>query len=125
MLGVSRQAVGLDVESLDRNVKAEDLASKFFHEEERERVLEDAGGGSRMFLKYWVCKEAMVKLSGDGIYHGLRMPVSNSTVDSARGLYRERPVYLSMFSPGPGFIAAAASWSRVESLRFFSLGDAA
>jgi len=125
LLGISGQSVGLDVESIDRNVKAEELAEKFFHEEEQERVRGDAGGERRMFLKYWVCKEATVKLSGDGIYHGLRDARIRFGTESISGIYRERRVYLAMFSPSPGFIAAVASWNPVESLRFFSLGDAA
>ncbi len=124
LLGVAGQSLGLDVESTDRNVKAEDLASKFFHEEERERIRADVNCANQMFLKYWVCKEATVKLSGDGIYHGLRDARIVFDEDGARGVYREKIVHLAMFSPSPGFIAAVASWSPVRTLRFFHLGDA-
>ncbi|MBN8712164.1 MAG: hypothetical protein BGO12_09970 [Verrucomicrobia bacterium 61-8] len=124
LLGVGREPVGLDVESIDRKVKAEELASKFFHEEERAAVLGDRHGDEhRAFLKYWVCKEATVKLSGDGIYHGLRDARILWKDGRISGSYRGRAVYLSIFSPGSGFLAAVASWTPLRALRFFSLGD--
>lgn len=124
LLGVGRQPVGLDVESIDREVRAEELASKFFHEEERMAVLGGLHGGEhRTFLKYWVCKEATVKLSGDGIYHGLRDARILCENGRMSGSYRGRVVYLSIFSPGAGFLAAVASWTPLQTLRFFSLGN--
>lgn len=122
LLAVSRQPVGLDVESMDREVKAGDLAAKFFHEKELAHV-RDSADGERVFLKYWVCKEATVKLSGDGIYHGLRDARIDFEGDRVRGTYRERDVCLSMFSPAPGFVAAVASWQPHPAPRFFCLGS--
>lgn len=122
LLGVSHQPVGLDVESRDRKVKAGDLASKFFHKEELAAVMNHADS-ERVFLKYWVCKEATVKLSGDGIYHGLRDARIEMEGDSVRGTYCDREVCLSLFAPAPGFIAAVASWETHLTPRFFGLAS--
>ncbi len=84
-------------------------------------LAEGSEGAGRTFLKYWVCKEATVKLSGDGIYHGLRDARIDLEAVIATGVYREKAVFLEMFSPATGFIAAAASWTPLRSVRFFSL----
>ncbi len=120
---VSRSPVGLDVEACDRPVKALELAEKFFHPTERTLV---ATGSEEernaLFLRLWVCKEAMVKLSGDGIYHGLkdaRVHVEGDGFD--RGEYLGRPVSLWQFQPAPGFIAAVASWQKGQANSFFRI----
>jgi len=73
LIGVTQDArrmvrIGVDVERLDRAVGADRLARKFLTANERrsqsalpldERV--------RCFLRYWTCKEAMSKATGDGL----------------------------------------------------------
>jgi 4'-phosphopantetheinyl transferase len=115
--------VGIDVESAGRSVQAGELARKFFFEEEIERVMRLEGAERNLtFLRYWVCKEAMVKLSGDGIYHGLR----DARVDLAddgrsRGGYQGREVALREFRPATDLVAAMASWEPVEAKGFFRI----
>lgn len=106
--------VGLDVESRTRKVHASALAERFFSPAET-RVIRDVETASQnaWFLRHWVCKEAMVKLSGDGIYHGLR----DAEVDfrgGCRGRYRGREVWLWEFYPAPGLLGALASWEPLE-----------
>ena len=115
--------VGIDVESAGRSVQAGELARKFFFEAEIEKVMRLEGAERNLtFLRYWVCKEAMVKLSGDGIYHGLR----DARVDLAddgrsRGGYQGREVALREFRPAPDLVAALASWEAVEAKGFFRI----
>lgn len=120
---ISQEEIGLDVEGSSRRVMARELAAKFFSEEECLHLgtLPD-DEAQETFLRYWVCKEAMVKLSGDGIYHGLRdARVIVSEDGTRRGDYRGRAVCLWEFSPAPGFVAAVATWKRVDVKTFFRL----
>jgi 4'-phosphopantetheinyl transferase len=119
----SLSPVGLDVESARRRVHAEALARRFFSREEIRRLeISDAPIKSLTFLRYWVCKEAMVKLSGDGIYHGLR----HARVDLAAGgrscgAYHGRQVWLWEFRPSQDLVAALASWEPLEAKGFFRI----
>lgn len=115
--------VGLDVESADRSVHAQALAEKFFSRAELEHLLavpeEDR---NRMFLRFWVCKEATVKLSGDGIFLGLRdVRVEEEEGGGVRGWFRGRRVWLREFSPGGNLLACVATWEPAEVKCFFRL----
>jgi 4'-phosphopantetheinyl transferase len=115
--------VGIDVESAGRSVQAGELARKFFFEEEIERVMRLEGAKRNLtFLRYWVCKEAIVKLSGDGIYHGLRQARVDLADDGrSQGGYQGREVRLREFRPAPDLVAALASWEPVEAKGFFRI----
>jgi 4'-phosphopantetheinyl transferase len=119
----SCEPVGLDVESASRPVHADSLAAKFFSKAEADCLLTvNDSLRKRAFLRYWVCKEAMVKLSGDGIYHGLR----DALVDlreggRSGGRYCGREVWIQEFCPAPGFLAALASWQPLEVKCFFRI----
>jgi 4'-phosphopantetheinyl transferase len=119
----SSEPVGIDVEAAGRTVQAGDLARKFFFRDEIERVMVRAGAERNLtFLRYWVCKEAMVKLSGDGIYHGLRHArVALSNDGRSQGAYQGREVSLREFRPAPDLVAALASWEPVEAKGFFRI----
>ena len=74
------------------------------------------------FLRYWVCKEAMVKLSGDGIYHGLRYARVDLAADGrSHGTYQGRKVSLWEFRPLHDLVAALASWEPVGAKGFFRI----
>jgi hypothetical protein len=64
----------------------------------------------------------MVKLSGDGIYHGLRHArVALSNDGRSHGAYQGREVSLREFRPAPDLVAALASWEPVEAKGFFRI----
>lgn len=116
------QPVGLDVESRDRRVNARALAARFFSPSEAALIHQSSETAPQnvLFLRHWVCKEAMVKLSGDGIYHGLK----DAEVDfrgGCRGRYRGREVWLWEFSPAPDLMGALASWEPLEVKGFLRL----
>lgn len=115
--------VGLDVESRSRPVRGLALAEKFFRAEECGRLAASAGDRQReLFLRYWVCKEAIVKLAGDGIYHGLRdAAVDLDSGNAPRGTYRGKPVWLWEFSPAEGMLGALAAWQPCEVTGFFEI----
>jgi 4'-phosphopantetheinyl transferase len=119
----SANPVGLDVESARRTVQVEAIARKFFFDEEIRRLkISDASIKSLTFLRYWVCKEAIVKLSGDGIYHGLRHAQVGLSLDGRScGAYKGRKVWLSEFRPSQDLVASMASWQPLEAKGFFRI----
>ena len=69
LIGIARKArIGVDVEQKDRDVAADGLARKFLTTSEQATLasLHDAARRER-FLRYWTCKEAMSKATGDGL----------------------------------------------------------
>ena len=119
----SLDAIGIDVESGSRRVHAGELAARFFFQEETAQIMSvDEGERKLTFLRYWVCKEAMVKLSGDGIYHGLRYARVDLAADGRScGTYQGRKVSLWEFRPARDLVAALASWKPVEAKGFFRI----
>lgn len=63
----SRNPVGVDIERGGRTRDFREIARRFFHEDEVDGV-----GGEEDFLRLWTAKEAMLKLSGEGISGGLK-----------------------------------------------------
>ena len=60
--------VGVDIERADRSVNADGLARKFLSERERARLAKlDADERRLSFLRFWTCKEAMSKATGDAL----------------------------------------------------------
>ena len=119
----SREAIGIDVESARRAVHAEGLATRFFFEKETAKIMSlDEAERKLTFLRYWVCKEAMVKLSGDGIYHGLRYARVDLAADGrSDGTYQGRKVSLWEFQPARDLVAALASWEPLGAKGFFRI----
>ena len=119
----SLDAIGIDVESGSRRVHAGELAARFFFQEEAAQIMSvDEGERKLTFLRYWVCKEAMVKLSGDGIYHGLGYARVDLAADGRScGTYQGRKVSLWEFRPARDLVAALASWKPVEAKGFFRI----
>lgn len=64
----ARARIGIDIERIDREVGADRLARKFLTAREQ-ATLTDLGwdGRRQRFLRYWTCKEAMSKATGDGL----------------------------------------------------------
>lgn len=120
---VASHPVGLDIESAMRQVDFTGLAAKFFSPFEKERIAASPRESrNRMFLRHWVCKEATVKLSGDGIFHGLRdVEVYFASDGSVFGTYRDRSVWLQEFEPVSGYLAALASWEPLAIRGHFQL----
>jgi phosphopantetheinyl transferase len=119
----SSRPVGLDVESAHRRVRAGAVARKFFSREETERLTMLEGSVKALtFLRYWVCKEAITKLSGDGIYYGLRdARVDLASDGRSRGEYKGQNVWLRELRPASDLVAALASWEPLEAKGFFRI----
>jgi 4'-phosphopantetheinyl transferase len=63
-----RTRIGIDIERRDRDVGVDRLARKFLTANERATLAGlDLRGRRERFLRYWTCKEAMSKATGDGL----------------------------------------------------------
>jgi 4'-phosphopantetheinyl transferase len=109
LLALSREgAVGVDVERLDREVEALDLAEAHFHPAEIAHIAA-AQDTSAAFFRCWTRKEAVVKADG----RGLQLPLadfcvlgeSESTQIEVPG---GEPFWVRDLHLGPGFAAALA-----------------
>jgi 4'-phosphopantetheinyl transferase len=69
LVGIARgPRIGVDIERADREVNADGLSRKFLTSAERATLAPLRVDERRArFLRYWTCKEAMSKATGDGI----------------------------------------------------------
>jgi 4'-phosphopantetheinyl transferase len=91
LIAVSHSPVGVDLEAVKSFPSASSLAKRFFsakefetlqllHDSEAESVLEKGEGLDRLdrsiaFLRHWVCKEAYVKATGNGLADQLQQVI--------------------------------------------------
>jgi 4'-phosphopantetheinyl transferase len=72
LAGISRDAVGVDIEKVDASVRIERLAKRFFSPGEAERLsTRPEEERIQMFFRLWVLKEAHLKSHGERIPAGL------------------------------------------------------
>jgi 4'-phosphopantetheinyl transferase len=73
LIGIARglpayARIGIDIERLDRDVGVDRLARKFLTATERASLADlDLRERRERFVRYWTCKEAMSKATGDGL----------------------------------------------------------
>ncbi len=67
-----QQAIGIDVEWIDRKVQDRDIAERYFSKRESGYLLSlTPPERAQQFFSYWTCKEAYLKMQGRGITGGL------------------------------------------------------
>ena len=115
VIGITRRGrIGIDIERSDRTVGADRLSKKFLAATERTAVeaMPDDERRAR-FLRYWTCKEAMSKATGDGLI----APFARIHVDVDRvALVDGPPPYVpaawrlhSVSAPAP-YLVTVALW---------------
>ena len=109
--------IGVDVERADRDVPADQLARRVLTPAEQTTLAALAADERRRhFLRYWTCKEAMSKATGDG----LAAPFRRIDVALAPQLclrdgpppYRPLAWQLTAAPVPAGFLATIALWER-------------
>lgn len=116
-------AVGVDVESLERTVDFEGLATRFFSSDEARQLLAlSPAARPAAFFNCWTRKEAYVKAIGDG----LACPLDSfavSLIDGERAAMRwirgddARSWRLDAFTPAAGFVGAVAVRGALDVIR--------
>ena len=113
VVAVSCNPVGVDIESATRTPRrALEIARRFFTPAETAKLAAlDPIERTEQFLRFWVRKEAMTKLDGEGILLG----ASDARVlDDMHGQYRGRRVWLAEFGRDLGLVGAVAAWQPFE-----------
>jgi 4'-phosphopantetheinyl transferase len=117
LIGIARgQRIGVDVERVDRDVRADGLAAKFLTAAERATLapLPESERRAR-FLRYWTCKEAMSKATGDGLsapFRELEVQLTDA-IALAAGPDPYRPAHwqLARVAVPAGYLGTVALWS--------------
>jgi len=117
LIGMARgRRIGVDIEHEDRIVRADGLAAKFLTAAERATLAPLAESERRRrFLRYWTCKEAMSKATGDGLsapFRQLEVRLGDA-IELAAGPDPYRPARweLRRVEVPRGFLATVALWS--------------
>lgn len=116
LIGVTRTGrIGVDVEREARDVNADGLARKFLSDGERLTLaaLDEPARRAR-FLRYWTCKEAMSKATGDGLsapFRRLEVKLTG-TIELGAGPSPYDPADWRLYAIdiGDGYLATAALW---------------
>lgn len=104
----SGSPVGIDIESRGRCRDFVGIARRFFHASEAAAVAQS--GDEDHFLRLWTGKEAMLKLSGEGISGGLQDALPG---DDGGGMLRGNRMCIAGFS-FEGMIGAVAAFEPAE-----------
>jgi phosphopantetheinyl transferase len=115
----SLEEVGLDVERLDRGVRAVPLARRYFSANEAQWVESaPADRTNRHFLELWTAKEALVKLDGCGLANGLAQArvalPSEQGAAITGGFLGDRRVHLQHFLWPGDYLVCVAAWEEFE-----------
>ncbi len=117
LIGIARQGrIGVDVEHSGREVRADGLARKFLTPAEQATLAPLAEAERRArFLRYWTCKEAMSKATGDGLsapFRQLDVELAD-TIQLVRGPapYEPSRWRLHAVDAPAGYVATVALWS--------------
>ena len=119
--------VGIDVETVDRTINAEELARRFFSKAEADQ-LAAMTESQRIwgFLTYWTCKEAFLKMQGVGLSADLSNyeieldPRSQGArIANIPSQHPPGPYFLCRINPGTDFVGAIAVESCSPEISYF------
>jgi 4'-phosphopantetheinyl transferase len=129
LIAIARgQPLGVDLERIDRRIRIEDLARRYFSSTEAE-ALEALPSELRLpaFLRLWTSKEAVLKALGAGISFGLEkvsfeldaggLPVE--LLDIAHEAGPRENWQIASLEPAPGFLGALAWRGTSRHIRTF------
>jgi 4'-phosphopantetheinyl transferase len=125
LIALARVEVGADVERLKKR-RTDDIARRFFVPGEKERLFALAPADrEQAFFRLWTCKEAFLKVTGEGLSRSTRSYEVEVGPDGARLLWAARlPDAAGRFSvfpldPGNGYAAALFAEAQGLTLRRF------
>jgi len=129
LIAVAReQAVGIDLERVDREIEIDDIARRYFSSAEADAI--EALAPERKlaaFLRLWTCKEAVLKALGEGISFGLDRVAfaldANGTPERVAAIAGEAGTpaewRLARIDPAPGYLGALAWHGAARRIRTF------
>ena len=109
-IAFSTNPVGFDMELLDRKRGCLAIAERFFTAEESREVKMAGDSANKLFARLWTAKEAMLKLSGEGLVGGLDRATSLSEKE---GRLADQKIHLARLD-WEGLVACVASFEAIE-----------
>ena len=109
-IAFSTNPVGFDMEVLDRERGCLAIAERFFTAEESREVKMAGDSANELFARLWTAKEAMLKLSGEGLVGGLDRATSLSEKE---GRLADQRIHLARLD-WAGLVACVASFEAIE-----------
>lgn len=111
--------VGIDIEAINRNISADAIACRYFHQSEY-KVLAACSKAYRrlMFFRIWVRKEAAVKMMGEGLALGLRKVVVDLTKNGWPVSRDGELLFVREFAPWPGAVGAIVTRQPISETTF-------
>ena len=109
-IAFSTNPVGFDMEVLDRKRDCLAIAERFFTAEESREVKMAGDSANKLFARLWTAKEAMLKLSGEGLVGGLDRATSLSEKE---GRLADQKIHLARLD-WEGLVACVASFEAIE-----------
>lgn len=109
-IAFSTKPVGFDMEVLDRKRDCLAIAERFFTAEESREVKMAGDSANKLFARLWTAKEAMLKLSGEGLVGGLNRATSLSEKE---GRLADQKIHLARLD-WEGLVACVASFEAIE-----------
>lgn len=119
--------VGIDVEAMDRTVNALNLANRFFSTREaRQLAALTEDDRAWLFLTYWTCKEAYLKMRGIGLQgdlskHEIELDIDSpgASITGLSAATSPRSYTLWRMNPAEGFVGALAIETHHADVAFF------
>ena len=108
-IAFSTNPVGFDMEVLDRKRDCLAIAERFFTAEESREVKMAGDSANKLFARLWTAKEAMLKLSGEGLVGGLDRVISLSDQE---GRLADQRIHLARLD-WAGLVACVASFEAI------------
>ena len=108
-IAFSTNPVGFDMEVLDRKRDCLAIAERFFTAEESREVKMAGDSANKLFARLWTAKEAMLKLSGEGLVGGLDRAISLSDQE---GRLADQRIHLARLD-WAGLVACVASFEAI------------
>jgi len=112
-IAFSAKPVGFDIELLDRKRDFRAIADRFFTNEESSEVKSAEEYGNELFVRIWTAKEAMLKLSGEGLSGGLNRAMALRERD---GRLADQQIHLSRLA-WEGVIGCVASFDPISEVK--------
>ena len=126
MIALAQVEVGADIE-LPRPRRTDDIARRFYAPGEIERLFAQADPEARQgeFFRLWTCKEAFLKVTGEGLSRSTRsyeielLPDGGARLLWARGIPDAADRYsVYPLDPGKGYRAAVVAESPKLAVRW-------
>jgi 4'-phosphopantetheinyl transferase len=123
LIALAQVEVGADIEN-PRPRRTDDIARRFYAPGEQQRLFSLEGAArAEAFFRLWTCKEAFLKVTGEGFSRSLRsyeieMASGRARLLWARGIPGAADLYsLFPLDPGSGYAAAIFAEGKGLSLR--------